>query len=87
MPKYAKIGHKGPNKQKTKQKKNQTKQKNKTNQQKKKTKISRDCRHWGHVFGFFVFFLFFFVFLFFPAPREGCRELSLFMPQGKDAES
>ena len=45
MPKYAKIGHKGLNKQKTKK-------------HKKKTKISRDCRHWGHVFGFFVFLFF-----------------------------
>ena len=39
----------------------------------------------------FAVFCFFFVFLvffwFFQAPREGCRELSLFMPQGKDAES
>ena len=71
MPKYAKIGHKGLNKQKKKKKKTP-----------KKPKISRDCRHWGHVFVFFVFF----VFLFFQAPKEGCRELSLFMPQGKDAE-
>ena len=46
MPKYAKIGHKGLNKQKTK----------KT----KKTKISRDCRHWGHVFVFFCFVFFVF---------------------------
>ena len=49
MPKYAKIGHKGLNKQKTKNKKTH----------KKKTKISRDCRHWGHVFVFFVFIVFF----------------------------
>ena len=80
MPKYAKIGHKGLNKQKTKK----TKKTKKTHQQKpkkqKKPKISRDCRHWGHVFFFWVFsgpkgrmqrvesF---------HAPREGCRELSL----------
>ena len=63
MPKYAKIGHKGLNKQKTK---------------KTKKKKSRDCRHWGHVFGFFCFFCCFFLFFFvFQAPREGCRELSL----------
>ena len=75
MPKYAKIGHNGLNKQK-KKKKNKKKQ--------KKPKISRDCRYWGHVFGFFVFF---FVFSgpkgrmqrveSFHAPREGCRVLSL----------
>ena len=47
MPKYAKIGHKGLNKQKNKKKP----KKKKTKQ--KKTKIPRDCRHWGHVFGFF----------------------------------
>jgi hypothetical protein len=45
MAEYAKIGHKGLNKQKTKKTKKQ-----------KKTKISRDCRHWGHVFFFFFFF-------------------------------
>ena len=66
MPKYAKIGHKGLNKQKTKKKKKTKKTKKKQKKTKtKKTKISRDCRHWGHVFGFFVFFVFFVFFGFF----------------------
>ena len=90
MPKYAKIGHKGPNKQKTKQHK-----KNKKN--KKKQRFLETVGIGGMSLFFFVFFFFFFCcfvffcflvfFWFFQAPREGCRELSLFMPQGKDAES
>ena len=64
MPKYAKIGHKGLNKQKTKKTK-KTKKPKKT----KKTKISRDCRHWGHVFGF-LFFLFFLFFWFSGLPSD-----------------
>ena len=67
---------------------------NRKKQKKQKTKIPE--KGWGahscwisvfFVFFCFVFFVFFVVFGFFQAPREGCRELSLFMPQGKDAES
>ena len=80
IPKYAKIGHKGLNKQKTKTTK---KTKNKNKKTKKKQRFLETVGIGGMSLVFFLFCLFFV----FQAPREGCRELSLFMPQGKDAES
>ena len=77
MPKYAKIGHKGPNKQKTKQHKKNKKTK------KKKQRFLETVGIGGmslffFFFFFFLLFCFFFVFLFF---------FGFFRPQGKDAES
>ena len=78
MPKYAKIGYKGLNKQKTKKK-----------NKKKKQRFLETVGIGGMslvflfffvffwVFLFFFFLFFFFFVLFFQAPREGCRVLSL----------
>ena len=88
IPKYAKIGHKGLNKQKTKTTKKTKKTKNKNNKT-KKNKKKRFLETVGIGGMSLVFFLFCLFFVFsgpkgrmqrvesFHAPREGCRELSL----------